>query len=370
EFPLGLSKRVAGKSDADLEPMLSELQLAEFIYEQPAVGDIEYMFKHALTLEVAYNSVLLERRRLLHERAGHALEELFADRLEDHVAELAHHYDRGGNARKAVEYLERAGARAAQQVAHSEAVGYFNRALELLKQLPDRADRAQQELDVQMALSWSLAFLNSAAPEREAVLTRAQALSEQVGDEAKLMEALLALGVFRFVRREYGQSRELAQRVLSLAEQAKAPAMVAGAHHALGSLLLLEGRLKSAREHLEGAIALLDSGPFRNSAEIQLGAPGALSIVLCLLGYPAGALRHSADFLNAMRRRSDPISIARGLFFDTMNHAELRDRRTALERAEELLALATEHEMRFHQAHAAFHRGWAIAGHDRGQEGI
>src|SRR5260370_1125034 len=97
--------------------MLGALQLAEFIYEQPAMGDIEYMFKHALTLEVAYNSVLLERRRLLHERAGQAMEGLFTDRLEDHVAELAHHYDRSGNARKAVEYLERAGARAAQEMA-------------------------------------------------------------------------------------------------------------------------------------------------------------------------------------------------------------------------------------------------------------
>src|SRR5260370_3495915 len=100
--------------------MLGALQLAEFIYEQPAMGDIEYMFKHALTLEVAYNSVLVERRRLLHERGGQAMEGLFADRLEDHVAELARHYARTGNARKAVDYLGRAGARAAQQSAHSE----------------------------------------------------------------------------------------------------------------------------------------------------------------------------------------------------------------------------------------------------------
>ncbi len=57
------------------------------------MGDVEYIFKHALTQEVAYNSVLLERRRLLHEHAGSAMETLFADRLEDHLAELAHHYE-------------------------------------------------------------------------------------------------------------------------------------------------------------------------------------------------------------------------------------------------------------------------------------
>ena len=136
EFPLALVKRVAGKSDDELERMLSDLQLGEFIYEQPAIPDIEYQFKHALTQEVAYNSVLIERRKLLHERAGQSIESLYADRIEDHLPELAHHYDRGGNLPKAVEYLGRAGLRASQQSAYPEAVVYLTRALEMLKQLP------------------------------------------------------------------------------------------------------------------------------------------------------------------------------------------------------------------------------------------
>src|SRR5262249_11924592 len=156
EFSSRLIKHVVGKSDDELERMLAELQLAEFIYEQPALGDVEYTFKHALTLEVAYNSVLAQRRRLLHERAAQAIEALYADRLEDHLSKLAHHYDRSGNVRKAVEYLGRAGQRAARQSAHSEAASYLKRALELLKNLPDSADRGRQELDLQMALSWSL----------------------------------------------------------------------------------------------------------------------------------------------------------------------------------------------------------------------
>jgi class 3 adenylate cyclase len=175
EFPLGLIKRVTGKSEDELERMLSALQLAEFIYEQPAMGDIEYTFKHALTLEVAYNSVLAERRRRLHERAAQAIEALFSDRLEDHLSELARHYDRSGNAPKAVEYLGRAGARAAQQVAHTEAIGYFTKALELLRRLPDGAVRDSQELDLQMALSWSMFAAKGPrqAPELESTLTRA-----------------------------------------------------------------------------------------------------------------------------------------------------------------------------------------------------
>ena len=89
--------------------MLKDLQAGEFIYEQPASGEAEYIFKHALTQEVAYNSLLMERRRLLHERTGEAIESLFKERIDDHLAELAHHYSRSANTRKAVEYLCRAG---------------------------------------------------------------------------------------------------------------------------------------------------------------------------------------------------------------------------------------------------------------------
>jgi predicted ATPase len=88
EFPLSLIRAVSTKTDDELSPLLNDLQLREFIYEQPAVGDTEYIFKHALTQEVAYNSVLIERRKQLHERIGAALETLYASSLDDHLAEL------------------------------------------------------------------------------------------------------------------------------------------------------------------------------------------------------------------------------------------------------------------------------------------
>jgi tetratricopeptide (TPR) repeat protein len=372
EFSSRLIKRVARKSDDELERMLSELQLAEFIYEQPAVGDVEYTFKHALTLEVAYNSVLVERRRLLHERAAQAIEALFSDRLEGHLSELAHHYDRSGNVRKAVEYLGRAGRLAAQQMAHSEAVGYFKRALELLKNLPASADRARQELDLQMALNWSLFVVNPVGPEREPVLIRARELGEQLGEDAKQMEALLQLAQFRYVRREYSEARELTQRVLGLAEPAKVTAMVGGAHSLLAISRFYLGELEAAREHLELAVALFGPGPFRNFSEARYAqsATSHLTSTLLLLGYPAAALRKTREFLDAMRRLSDPVSLANALLREATNHLLLRDSRTALERSEELLLIATEHGMRFYVALAAFYRGWALADEGRGQEGF
>jgi predicted ATPase len=180
EFNLRVARAVSGKPDDDLNRMLNDLQLAEFIYEQPAAGDVEYTFKHALTHDVAYNSLLTDRRKLLHERTAQAIEELYVERLEDHLIELAHHFDRSGNVPKAVEYLGRTGARAAQQVAHSEAIGYFTRALELLQQLPDGTARDRQELDLQLALTWSLYAARGPqpSPEREYALVRARELSD------------------------------------------------------------------------------------------------------------------------------------------------------------------------------------------------
>src|SRR3984893_4429896 len=110
DFPLNLVRHLTGSPDDGLEPMLKSLRAREFIYEQPALGEAEHTFKHALTQEVAYNSMLMERRRLLHERTGEAIEELFKDRIDDHLAELAHHYSRSANTRKAGEYLFRAGS--------------------------------------------------------------------------------------------------------------------------------------------------------------------------------------------------------------------------------------------------------------------
>jgi class 3 adenylate cyclase/tetratricopeptide (TPR) repeat protein len=373
EFSSRLIKHLAGKADDETERMLSALQLAEFIYEQPAMGDVEYTFKHALTLEVAYNSVLVERRRLLHERAARAIEALFSDRLEDHLPELAHHYDRSGNVRKAVEYLGRAGRLAAQQTAHSEAVGYLKRALDLLRNLPDSAERGRQEFDLQMALSWSIYVLNPVDPERESVLIRARELSEQFdGQDAKQIEVLLQLAHFRFVRREYGEARELAHRVLRLAEPAKATAVVAGAHFVLGNIAFYLGELWAAREHLELAVALFGPGPFRYFSETRYAqfATNSLSGTLLSLGYPAAALRKSRESLDAMRRLSDPGSVAGALLREAVNHMLLRDSRTALERAEELLLVATEHGLRFLAANAAFLRGWALADEGRGHEGL
>jgi tetratricopeptide (TPR) repeat protein len=292
--------------------------------------------------------------------------------LEDHLTELAHHFDRSGNVPKAVEYLGRAGDRAAQQVAYAAAIGYFTRALELLPRLPDGAARDRQELDLQMALSWSVFVVRGPrTPERESAFVRARELCERLGDNAKLMEALLGLAHLHVNRGDFDLARELAERVLAMAQQAKAPAMLAGAHAVLGVVGFATGQFPAAREHFERAVELFGASPFRNlGAYFAQNAPNVLVAILEILGYPSTALSRGYQLLATARRSSDPNSIATALFSYGMHHVFLRDTRKVTERADELLSIATEDGMAFDLIWATFFRGWAMAAAGRGEEGI
>jgi class 3 adenylate cyclase len=151
ESSLGLLRQVASHADIQLVRILTDLQAAEFIYEQPASSGTQYVFKHALTQEVAYNSLLIERRKQLHEHAGKALELMFADQLDDHLTQLAHHYSHSDNVDKAIEYLKRAGQQAIQRSAHADAVTNLSAAIDLLRKLPDST-----AINENCAYSWSL----------------------------------------------------------------------------------------------------------------------------------------------------------------------------------------------------------------------
>ena len=135
DVPFVLLQAIAGLSEEELRRELGQLQAAEFLYETRLFPDLEYTFKHALTHEVAYGSVLQERRRALHASVAEAIERLYPDRLAEQVELLAHHAFHGGLWEKAGSYLQKAGAKAADRSAHREAVSYFDHALEALNHL-------------------------------------------------------------------------------------------------------------------------------------------------------------------------------------------------------------------------------------------
>ena len=374
DFPLNLVRHVTASPDDRLEPMLKSLQASEFIYEQPALGEAEYTFRHALTQEVAYNSVLIERRRLLHERTGEAIEVLFKDRIDDHLAELAHHhYTRSANTRKAVEYLFRAGSQAAARYAHSEAVSRFSSALEFLKRLPDDAARARQELAALSALGGSLLSAKGyAATELEPVHARARDLCARIRDPALAIRTLWFQWLFRYARHDLDKAMELADELLAAAEDTKDPAMLFAGNTARGVILLFLGELVPAIEHLEKALVLFDlRQPLPAELESRrLGGLYHLYLALYGLGYPDRAWAKSGEMMEVAQRCPVPFILAQ-VSSSVSEHYMLRgDNRTAQKRAEEAMALSEKVGHVTFSATATTNHGAALIAQGRYEEGI
>ena len=341
DFSLNLVRHMTAGPDDQLEQMLKGLQAGEFIYEQPALGEAAYTFKHALTQEVAYNSMLMERRRFLHERTGEAIETLFKDRIDDHLAELAHHYSRSANTRKAVEYLSRAGSQSAARSAHSEAVTRLSSALEFLRRLPDDGTRARQELSVQSLLGHSLGAVKGwAAAELEPVYVRARELCAQIRDPALAFPVLFGQWVMLWWKLEARAALELAKEILAAAEEAKEPAMLMSGNWARGATLFHLGDLVSAKEHQEKALAVFD---LRQTlpAHLELRRVSSFAYLyfgLYQLGYPDRAWVISRKMLEVAQRSSDPYVVTTTPCFVAQFSLLRGDGKAAQKYAEETMA--------------------------------
>ena len=200
EFPLSLLTQVVGQPEAEVQGGLAHLQQGEFIYEQPAFPEPEYTFKHALTQDVAYNSLLLERRRALHERTAQAIETLFQDRLEERYHELAHHYSRSGNTAKAVEYLQRAGQQALQRSAYAEAIHHLTAALD-----PSRPTSAYGAPPAKLVVqtTWARRSLPRGSWGLVAQVYPGARVCQQLGDTPQLFRCCGAWSQFYLVRAEH-----------------------------------------------------------------------------------------------------------------------------------------------------------------------
>src|SRR5262249_10612939 len=151
DVPFTLLQSVAEGPEESLRRGLIQLQAAEFLYEARLFPDLEYTFKHALTHDVTYGSLLQDRKRALHGRIVQVIETLYPDRLAEQVERLAHHAVRGEAWEKAFAYLRQAGTKAAGRSAHQEAVSYFERALGVLQHLPETQESREAAIDLRFA---------------------------------------------------------------------------------------------------------------------------------------------------------------------------------------------------------------------------
>jgi hypothetical protein len=234
EFPLSLVRGVVLQQAEQVDRLLGGLQIREFIYEQPAAGDVKYTFKHALTHDVAYHSLLIEHRKLLHERTAQAIEVLYRGALEDQYADLAHHYRSSNNTAKAIEYLHLASEQAWHRGAYAQAAVNIEPAMRLIERLPEGAERQRSELGLRRVEGEIVnALYGLASLERVQTFERVCELAERLGDTLALLYGLYNVGFAYSTRGEALRAQEVAERCLELAKRRPSEKVLRIAHYML-----------------------------------------------------------------------------------------------------------------------------------------
>jgi class 3 adenylate cyclase/tetratricopeptide (TPR) repeat protein len=241
DVPFTLLRAIADVPENSLRRGLTQLQAAEFLYERSLFRDLEYTFKHALTHEVAYASVLQARRRGLHARILEVLEALYPDRVAEQVERLAHHAFRGEVWEKAVTYLRQAGAKALARSAYREAVTCFEQALAALNPLPDTRQKLERAIDLRLDLRQSLFPPNELATVWR-YLQEAEGLARTLDDSRRLgwVSAYMS-GHHLHTGGHVTEVRTFAQTVEAIAERLGDVPLQIAAHYYLAAASYLSG---------------------------------------------------------------------------------------------------------------------------------
>ena len=360
----------------ELHRRLRALQAAELLYETGTMPSPTYTFKHALVQDAAYQSLLPRTRQQYHQQIAQVLEQQFPDTVATQPELLAQHYTAAGLPTHAIPYWQEAGQQARQRSANQEAVQHLTTGLALLATLPETPARAQQELDLRLALGAALiATKGYAAPEVEQTYTRARALCAQIGDTPQLFPTLQGLCQFYYGRGAFPAARELGEQLYQLAQCEATPTHLLEAHDALGSTLFYLGEYAAARSHLEQGIARTDP-TVEGALALHHGvSPGVRCLaiaanVLWCLGYPVQAMQRSQEALALARVLAHPYSLALAQFWMVYLHCRRREAPAVQAQADALLTLATAQGFALWVEVGTCWRGWALAMQGQSEAGL
>jgi class 3 adenylate cyclase/tetratricopeptide (TPR) repeat protein len=253
EFSYDLIKRVTGISQEELLSHLSVSKDSELLYERGIYPQSTYIFKHALTQEVAYNSLLLKRRKKIHEEIGEAIEALYPDRLEEHYELLAYHYARSANTDKAVEYLVLANQKAIRINAMEEAKAYFDEAMALLETPPPETEENRQRRISLLVNQGEVFLLLFKTPEYYDLLTRYEPMAEGLENQALVGAFYSRLGHCGWSSGQFDQGIKTLTKAVELCEAVGNPEDAGFAYAWLGWNHLYRGhydQVLAAKEEL------------------------------------------------------------------------------------------------------------------------
>jgi len=312
DVPHAVLQAIAEVPETELPQGLARLRAAEFLYETSLYPELEYTFKHALTHEVAYGSLLHERRRALHARIVQAIEMLYPDRLMEYAERVAHHAVRGEMWEEAVSYSRQAGAKAAARSAHREAVTYFEQALKALGYLPLNRATREQAFDLHIQLRTSLQPLG-ALEQMLDHMRQAESLAQALDDQRRLGWVTTILSAYFWQIGDNERAIVSGERALSLARATGDFHLQVAANNYQGRAYAVVGRYGPAMDCLRWIVTSLPD----ELANEHFGLPFLISVSsrawlgLCLaeVGNFTEAIAWGHEALRMAEAADSPFSI-------------------------------------------------------------
>ncbi|HTT38164.1 MAG TPA: adenylate/guanylate cyclase domain-containing protein [Burkholderiales bacterium] len=357
------NQRILARIDpgrSSLEQSLEVLQAQEIIRQTKAAPEPEYSFRHVLTREVAYDALLHQQRKQLHEAVGLAIEELYPDRLGENVSILAYHYARSARADKAVQYALLAGERAARLYANAEAAAHFDDALAIAKSVPESPQSQSWQID---AILGQLAV--GTAPrdmERDrSNLEHAYALAQKLNDRRRLAQVLYWLGRHHYVLAELERAIEYAGRSQEIADELGDAALAAPPINLMGRAYWQLSDFVRSAQMMERSVEQMRL--LGNKSE-ESTAAGFVSALFGYMGEFDTALSYSNRSIKLARDLKNPYAEAasfhyRGIIRDQQGQWDLAlaDYATALKIAEAAGDMFRVYIVKFMQGRAHYMDG-------------
>lgn len=335
-----------------------------------------YSFPHGLYQEVIYQRVSPARRSRLHRQIGDRMEAQYGARAGEIAAELAVHFEKGGDYERAVRYLTISAETSLHRSANDAAIAHAEKGLALLAVLPSSAERMGSELQLLFHLGSALmARWGMAAPRVERVYSRARELVNCLGACPTRIPALLGAAKFHITRSELDEAQVLAEESLQLANEAGDAELLLEAHLVTGAILYSRGRFRDSLTHCERAERVYDPAKHRSHALLYAIEPGVLAqnyaaMNLWRIGCADQARKRAAVAVALGESSGHAHSLSMALTALTSIHASCRDWRSAEVWADKLVCYAGEKGLEFWRAWGEVHRGRALAERGYFEEGV
>lgn len=354
-------------NDQELTEALSHLIWTGLLERHGFGPEAEYVFTHALLRDAAYQAILPEHRRALHEQAAGAYLATAVELAESEPELIAYLFTRAENITRAVEWWRKAGEQALSRFAEREAVTHLQRGIDLLKQMPASRQRDLSELTLQMLLEAPLAAIKGFAnPEVENCFQRVHALVDLLEDEEKRFRIVWGQCVTYNVRALHRQALDRAEKLGSIADASRNDTFLLEAGRCQGIVLMHIGRLDEARARFDDVVSRYDPDTHRLHARAYAVDPAAMSLAFgALVAWIQGRATESLDLsnqgLDLLRARPHPFSEAMALAMRAALHQFRGEPDPALQYYKLALELTRGHGFPYYEGVARVLHGWAVA---------